>query len=144
MYSIHKIAAHGRPGIDDFYITNQEMVIIETTNGFYNNTLYDFITPTNAVPYWIRVLVANRMSDNSPAWHDIFYRFNSGTYSNQWMTLDYKLFTPGKPLIQNTFVVSEQLPGHYWVEDQTMTLQRSYWPSYNKIYYENSNSWIPA
>ena len=124
------------PGIDDFYITNQEMVIIETTNGFYNNTLYDFIT-TTTVPYWIRVLVANRMADTSPGWHDIFYKYNSGTYSNQWMTLDYKLFTPGQPIVDNTFVVSEQLPGHYHVEDQSITLQRNYWPSYNKIYYKN-------
>ena len=125
------------PGIDDFYITNQDMVIIETTNGFYNNSLYDYITPENTVPYWIRVMVASRMSSSAPGWHEIFYKYNSGTYSNQWMTLDYKLFKPGHPLLDNTFVVSEQLPGHYHVQDQTMTLQRGYWPSYNRIYYED-------
>ena len=125
------------PGIDDFYITNQDMVIIETTNGFYNNSLYDYITPENTVPYWIRVMVASRMSSSAPGWHEIFYKYNSGTYSNQWMTLDYKLFIPGHPLLDNTFVVSEQLPGHYHVQDQTMTLQRGYWPSYNRIYYED-------
>jgi hypothetical protein len=123
-------------GIDDFYITSQNLAVIETTNGVYNNALFDNITPAT-VPYWVRVMVANRLASSSPEWHSVFYNFNSGTYNNQWMTFDYKLFQSGKPLVDNTFVVSEQLPGHFHVEDQTMALQRNYWPSYNEIFYED-------
>jgi hypothetical protein len=51
------------------------------------------------------------------------------------MSLDYKLFSPGRPLPPGTFWVSEQLPGYYHSEDQTMALQRGHWPSYNVPFY---------
>jgi hypothetical protein len=77
------------------------------------------------------------MATNAVDWHTFFYRENSGTYNNQWMVFDHKLFTPGQPLPDNTFVVSEQLPGYWTVQDQTMALQRNYWASYNVPFYES-------
>ena len=76
--------------------------------------------------------------------------------------MNYNLFTPGAPLQAGLFVVSEQvgspllllfgnrysvpclewdggarqLPGYYEVAEQTMVLQRGYWPSYNVPFYE--------
>ena len=54
-----------------------------------------------------------------------------GTYNNQWMTLDYKKFTPNAELPAGTFWVSEQIPGHYVSQDQTHWLQGGHWSSYN-------------
>jgi len=122
---------------DDFYITEQKLVIIETSNSIFNNSLYDLITP-QTLPYWVRNMVANRLATCGQEWHELFYRFNSGTYNNQWSVVDYKKFTPRQPLKAWTFSVSEQLPGPYsHIEDQTFTLQRGHWPSYNIPFYED-------
>jgi len=121
-------------GIDDFYVTSQKLVVIETTNSVFNNALFDSVT-TSTVPYWVRVIVANQLAASSPAWHSVFYKFNSGTYNNQWMTVDYKLFTPKAPLPADLFWVSEQIPGYSAAADQTMALQRGHWPSYNVAFY---------
>ena len=122
--------------IDDFYLTSQQIVITETTNNVFNNSLFDLVT-VQSVPYWVRVTVASKLATSAQQWHDLFYKYNSGTYNNQWMTLDYKLFTPTQPLQTGLFWVSEQLPGYHHSADQTMVLQRGYWPSYNAPFYED-------
>lgn len=59
------------------------------------------------------------------------------------MVIDYKLFTPGSPLLPNTFVVGEQAPGLFVWADKTdvcslhfassheQILSLGYWPSFN-------------
>lgn len=133
-------------GIDDFYVTSQELVVIETTNGIYNNSLYDRVTPEGTVPYWVRVTAANRLATSGTAWHKTFYVHNSGTYNNQWMVTDYKLYVPGEPLKPNTLWVSEQIPGFHVAADQTSVLQRGHWPSYNVPFYDEiyARSGYPA
>lgn len=96
-------------GVDDFYVTSQKLTVIETTNSVFNTSLFDAVTPVGTVPYWVRATAANRLAATTPEWHANFYRFNSGTYNNQWMTVDYKLFTPGRSLPDNLFWVSEQV-----------------------------------
>ncbi len=32
-------------------------------------------------------------------------------YNNQWMVVDYKLFTPNQPIQDNTLWILEQIPG---------------------------------
>jgi hypothetical protein len=102
----------GFPGelasIDDFYLTSQQITVIETTNSVFNNSLFDLVS-TSTVPYWVRVVVATRGAGTSEEWHQIFKRENSGTYNNQWMTVDYKLFTPREELPLGLFWVSEQV-----------------------------------
>ena len=136
----HTVSFPGYPakiaGIDDFYVTSQKLTVIETTNNVFDTSLFDHVTPST-VPYWVRVTVANRLASNGPDWHEAFYKFNSGTYNNQWMTVDYKLFTPKQPLLPNTLYVSEQIPGYYQSGDQTMVLQRGHWPSYNVAFYDD-------
>ena len=83
--------------LDDFYMTHSaQMTIIETTVVNYNPDLNHNIVPIS-VPEWIRVVVANRLAKSGPEWIENFFRFNDGTYNNQWMIADYKLFTPGQP-----------------------------------------------
>ena len=47
------------------------------------------------MPEWIRSLAANRLSQGGKEWTEIFSKFNSGTYNNQWMIVDYNLIKPG-------------------------------------------------
>jgi hypothetical protein len=40
------------PSGDDFYITNTNLVIMETTNNVFNNSLYQYVTPETVLyPY---------------------------------------------------------------------------------------------
>lgn len=67
---------------DDFFINEHKLVIMETTNEIFNQTLYRYLT-SETVPYWLRVQVANRAT-NGPQWHALFGRYNNGGYNNQW------------------------------------------------------------
>jgi len=88
------------------------------------------------IPYWIRIGVANRMSHSGSEWMAHFGLYNSGTYNNQWMVVDTKLFNPGHEIVNNTLWVAEQIPGYFVAADQTSTLiEQGYWPSYNVPFY---------
>ena len=39
------------------------------------------------------------MAKNGPEWADYSMRYNSGTYNNQYMVIDTKLFQKGLPLM---------------------------------------------
>ena len=63
--------------------------------------------------------VANAMATSGRAWADIVAQHNSGTYNNQYMVVDLKLFRPGHELQADTLWVVEQLPGMTVAADQT-------------------------
>lgn len=121
---------------DDYIITANQLAIVETTLNVYNESLYGPATfPLQAVPYWIRVQVANGAT-SAPEWHALFAAHNNGGYNNQWIVVDYKLYTPGAPLEPNTLVVGEQMPGYYVSDDLTAHLQNTtYWGSYNIAFF---------
>lgn len=48
--------------------------------------------------------------------------------------MNYNLFVPGKPLVDNTLVIVEQLPGLIITTDVTTHLNFGYFPSYNRAY----------
>eukprot|EP01006_Ploeotia_vitrea_P042310 TRINITY_DN66617_c2_g2_i1.p1 TRINITY_DN66617_c2_g2~~TRINITY_DN66617_c2_g2_i1.p1 ORF type:complete len:551 (+),score=24.45 TRINITY_DN66617_c2_g2_i1:29-1654(+) len=132
----------GYPGVlvseDDFYVVSAGLSVIETTNSVFNSSLFrDYIHPGQQVPYWLRVATANRMAHDAADWGPIFSKYNSGTYNNQWIVVDIKKFTPGKPLIPGTLWILEQLPGFIANGDQTSILQFGYWPSYNVPFYRS-------
>lgn len=95
--------------VDDFYITGKGLAVIETTNGNHNKLLWQKVTPKSVLS-WIRVTVANLKASTAPQWVSTFSHANSGTYNNQWMVLDTKLFVEGQRLPKDTFWVLEQLP----------------------------------
>jgi hypothetical protein len=67
---------------------------------------------------------------------NLFNLCHACSYNNQWMLLDYKLFTPGAPLPPGFFSVLEQLPGLVIASDMTDTLvEQGYWASYNRPFY---------
>lgn len=117
-----------------------KLAVLETTIDNNNASLWDAVTP-QTVPYWIRNQVANRLATGGVSWHEIFSRYNSGTYNNEWLVVDYSLFTPGasSSLPENLLVVGDQMPGLYNFTDVTATYlapgTQEYWASYNRPAY---------
>ncbi|KAL1444137.1 hypothetical protein MTO96_030034 [Rhipicephalus appendiculatus] len=129
---------------DDFYLISSGLATMETTLGNENDDLYRTVKPESVLAF-IRNVVANRLAENGQEWTDIFSWYNSGTYNNQWMVLDYNKFTPGKHLEDGLLHVLEQLPQYVNVTDATDTLRnQTYWASYNVPYFEfvfNVSGW---
>ncbi|XP_050733452.1 putative phospholipase B-like 2 [Eriocheir sinensis] len=137
----HTVSFSSYPGIlssgDDYYILSSGLVSLETTIGNGNPALWKNVTATGELQEWIRTIVANRVAADGKSWSDFFSMHNSGTYNNQWMVVDYKLFKPGKAIRPNTLWVLEQLPGTIVADDQSDILSKqSYWPSYNAPFYK--------
>ena len=119
---------------DDFYITSADLYVAETTNHIYKNELWDLLTPKSLM-CWMRTMLANRLSDNSKFWTDIFQIENSGTYNNQFQILDLKKINiTGQEISDGALYIVEQMPGYCGVADVTKTLRFGYWPSYNTPY----------
>jgi len=113
------------------------MTIIETTIANYNLDLYHNIVPIS-VPEWMRAVVANRLASSGPEWVENFFVFNDGTYNNEWMIADFKLFTPRTQPQPGFLTVAEQMVTYYQSVDMTETLiNRTYWASYNNVYFED-------
>ncbi|CAD6197383.1 unnamed protein product [Caenorhabditis auriculariae] len=122
---------------DDFVLTSAKLAILETTIGNYNESSLDLITP-NAVLTWIRAEVAHRTASSGTQWAETFGKYNSGTYNNQWVIVDYKKFKPGRELQPDHGIIHviEQMPRHIVHSDMTAHLMKStYWPGYNQPYY---------
>lgn len=139
-YEKHVSAFSGYPGSifsgDDYHILSSQLVTMETTNGNSNPELWKYVQPDTNLE-WIRTIVANRLSTSGKTWVEVFSKFNSGTYNNQWMIIDYKKFEKGaKKLKLELLYILEQLPGHIKYSDETVTLEKNrYWSSYNIPYF---------
>lgn len=122
---------------DDFYVISSSLVTMETTIGNSNKSLWKYVQPLNSVFEGIRSMVANRLATSGGEWTELFSRFNSGTYNNQWMVVDYKMFVPKAPKLgAGLLFVLEQIPGMIKYRDVTDVLQnQTYWPSYNTAYF---------
>jgi len=120
---------------DDYYITSQNLQVMETTNEIFNMSLYKYTT-TKTIPYWIRIMVANRLADSGETWCKAFLLYNSGTYNNQWQIIDYKAFKSGSSPSAGTLYILEQVPGYIVYADETASLIQNWnWPSYNIPYF---------
>jgi len=152
----HTMTFSGYPGIiysgDDFTLASSGLTILETTIGNSNPDLWSNLKPAGSVLEGIRSTIANRMATTGKDWVKWFSKWNSGTYNNQWMVLDYKLFKPNKTkesiaqresstantssLPTGLFWVLEQIPGYIQSKDLTHVLDsQQFWPSYNSPYF---------
>lgn len=120
--------------LDDFYMMDSGLAMVQTTNNIFNHSLFQLVTPDSLLA-WHRVRLANLMARTGEDWYDIVKQHNSGTYNNQYMVVDYKLFRPGNALVPNTLWVIEQIPGLVIGKDMTETLKLGYWPSFNVPYF---------
>ncbi|EEC11986.1 secreted protein, putative, partial [Ixodes scapularis] len=133
---------------DDFYLINTGLAVMETTIGNENSDLWKKVTPIDTVPTSIRNMVANRLSLTGQHWTNTFARFNSGTYNNEWMVLDYKRFESTSQKLNRGFLwILEQIPGLVMSKDVTPILEeQGYWASYNSPYFTEifNESGLPA
>ncbi|XP_069136385.1 putative phospholipase B-like 2 [Argopecten irradians] len=121
---------------DDYYLLSSGMVSMETTIGNSNNSIWDYVNPRGTVPEGIRTMVSNRLAKTGKEWGEVFRQWNSGTYNNQWMIVDYKQFVVGKEDMTGLLFVLEQIPGLIVSEDMTQwLLNQTYWGSYNVPYF---------
>jgi hypothetical protein len=135
-----KVTLSSYPGLlysfDDFYVTDQGLSFIETTNEIFNSSLYDRISD-KCVVEWMRARVAAHVATTAEEWTEVFSRENSGSYNNQWLIVDYKKFVKNSASSQpdGLLWVLEQIPGYIYREDITKVLvQKGYFPSYNIPY----------
>ncbi len=84
---------------------------------------------------FVRNIIANRLANSGKEWTDIFGLYNSGTYNNQFMIIDYKLYKTGTELSElkdDLLWVLEQMPGMIRAADVTHVLrEQGYWASFN-------------
>ncbi|XP_066989802.1 LOW QUALITY PROTEIN: putative phospholipase B-like 2 [Macrobrachium rosenbergii] len=138
----HTISFSSYPGMlfsgDDFHIISSGLVSLETTIGNSNPQLWQYVQPKGQILEWMRTIIANRMATDGESWVSFFSGYNSGTYNNQWMVVDYNLFQPGEPIRPGTLVVAEQIPSYFEAGDETdLLVLQSYFGSYNIAFYEN-------
>ena len=120
--------------VNDWYMTSNGMAVIETTLSVENYTLFrdHVLHNENSVSQFVRCMLANYLAKDSKTWVELFSRENSGTYNNEWMAVDMKLYTPGERIRDNTFWVAEQVPGTIAAYDKSDLLRtQGFWPSFN-------------
>eukprot|EP00758_Cryptobia_borreli_P011482 Tbor_TRINITY_DN5664_c0_g2::TRINITY_DN5664_c0_g2_i1::g.8829::m.8829 len=137
------ITMSGYPGvihsIDDWYMTGARLVVMETTNGVYDNTLFKKFLKDNimVVSSFLRTMIANYLAQTPKEWVDIWSRYPSGTYNNQWMVFDMKQYTPNEKCPKGSFYIVETVPGTVKSGDMTDVLNdQGYWGSYNLPYFK--------
>lgn len=133
--------------VDDWYLTSNRLIVSETTNDIYNQTLNDIIASTNGngvLMTWLRTMAANALATTGPQWAQLFSRYLSGTYPNQWIITDLKLFTPGGPLpTAGLTTICEEMPGYSETADVTPYIAaHGFWPSFNVAYLPNIRNWM--
>lgn len=141
MSARRKISMSSSPGylssVDDWYMTNAGLGVMETTHGVFNTELYALVTP-KSVLCWLRSKVANFLGEDGVSWAATFAKYNSGTYNDQWMIIDTKNFVPGAGFQKHGLTILEQLPGFIHIEDVSSFVNEvGYWGSYNVPYFSS-------
>jgi hypothetical protein len=131
--AVSSYPTYGPYSSDDFYVMGPSGIVSqETTINNDNVTLAQEFASVEVVLEWLRNCLANRLANSAPEWTETFSALHSGTYTNSWMILDTKLFTPGSSLLPETLMVLEEMPGYIATHDRTSTLeQQGFWSSFN-------------
>jgi hypothetical protein len=71
-------------------------------------------------------------------WGELFSKYHSGTYNNQWLVVDPAKFPLSPDTPADVLWVLEEAPGLIHAEDQTQALlSKGYWGSYNVAFYDD-------
>lgn len=125
---------------DDYAVSGGDkarLMIFETTNSVFYKSLYnDYLTPRSMLT-WQRSAIGMQWATSGPEYVSIMKTNQSGTYNNQWVVADNKLFVPGNTSLPKDLLWAVELvPGLTQSADITPVLQeQGYWPSYNIPYF---------
>lgn len=134
-----KISFSSYPGCvsstDDYYLMDSGLAITETTLNIPKQQRY---SPAGTMPDFMRIMCANRVANNAQDWANSMTETATGTYSSQWMILDYNKFHKGQGLDAGAFYVLEQAPHVSHSEDMTDWLkEKGYWGSYDRAFFDD-------
>lgn len=134
-----KISFSSYPGCisstDDYYLMDNGLAITETTLSIPRQQKY---SPSQSMPDFVRIMAANRLSSSAEEWVRSMADSATGTYSSQWMVLDYKKFKQGEELPDGAFYVLEQAPATSHYEDMSGWLrEKKYWASYDRAFFDD-------
>ncbi|RLW00101.1 hypothetical protein DV515_00009009, partial [Chloebia gouldiae] len=125
--STSRVSFSSYPGflvsLDDFYILGSGLVMLQTTNSVFNETLIKQVVPESLLA-WQRVRIANMMANDGKTWAETFSKCNSGTYNNQYMVLDLKKVKLQRSLDDGALYIVEQIPTLVEYSDQTNVLRK--------------------
>ena len=106
---------------DDYYVTNNGLMVTETTLEVIDINLYNSAKKEDTfIPNSFRINSATFFSRTAEEWVNNFSFFNSGTYSSQWMVLDYNVFEKAKRVNaqkEKLLYVLEQTPNSIITHD---------------------------
>lgn len=86
-----------------------------------NRTLLNDIIPQSMLS-WGRSHIANQLATDGQSWCDLFSQYHSGTYVNQWMVMNFDLFTPLVGPQPGFLYVLEEVPTYVHYADVTDVL----------------------
>jgi hypothetical protein len=138
------------PGVagstDDYYLTDSGIVVTETTISMLTDEPYDKLDDNGtSVPDFMRIMMASKLARTGDEWVKLMKRSATGTYSSQWMVVDYNKFSPGKPVQDGTLMVLEQIPGISHSQDMSSRLQKDFfWASENRAFYKDVRDSVGA
>ena len=96
--------------LDDFYMMDSGLGMIQTSNDVLNHSLLELVKPESLLA-WQRVRLANAFAGSGKEWEEAFRWQASGTYVNQYMVVDFKLFKPKTAFPDGLLWVVEEIPG---------------------------------
>lgn len=147
---VRRMGFSSYPGVagstDDYYLLDSGLVITETTISMLSDEPYDRLeSNAEKVPDFMRIMLANRLARSGDDWVGLMRKSSTGTYSSQWMVVDYGRFAPGSPPRNGTLLVLEQVPGMSRSEDMSTRLgEKGYWSSENRPWFKEVRDFVGA
>jgi len=147
---VRRMGFSSYPGVvgstDDYYLMDSGLTVTETTISMLSDEAYDKLDDKgDPVPDFMRIMMASRLANTGKEWAELMQKSASGTYSSQWMVVDYNKFTPGERLGDGTLYVVEQAPGITHLADMTETLRdKGFWSSENRAWFKDVRDGIGA
>lgn len=122
---------------DDFYLTANQLVVTETTLTIMGEEPLGKMR-ADGIGSWMSTVVASRLATTAEEWANLFLANNAGTYSCQWMIIDYSRFKKGSAKQdKGLFWIVENVPGSFVSRDMTDKLvSQRYWQSANRPYFK--------